>query len=221
MSPPRWSRQLCAVAFDFDGTLAATEIDFAALRQGLADLIRHYGAWSDSLQGQYLLEMTAAAAARLEPDEAAHLREAAERLFRAAEQEAAAQAGLCPGADAALARLRAAGLKVAIITRNHRAAVTALLARHPLPHEALLTRDDVAAVKPSPQHLQAALHALGAAPQHALMVGDHHMDVSCGKAAGAWAAGVAWGTTTREQFLEAGADLVVDSIVALPGALGF
>jgi phosphoglycolate phosphatase len=42
----------------------------------------------------------------------------------------------------------------------------------------------VARVKPDPEHLLAAAAALGVAPERALMVGDHVMDVRAGRAAG-------------------------------------
>ncbi len=217
--PLPWRQRLRAVAFDFDGTLADTAIDFPLLRQQLADLIRRYGAWDQDLQGQYLLEMTDAAAARLGKAAGAALREEAEQLLRTAELAASAQAQLCDGAAEALARLRDAGLHIGVITRNCAEAVCMLLTRCPLPHDVLLTRDDVAEVKPSPRHLRDALAALEVAAHEALMVGDHRMDVECGKAAGTWTAGILCGSTTKEQFLEAGADLVLESIAALPDAL--
>ena len=55
----------------------------------------------------------------------------------------------------------------------------------------LLTRGDVPRVKPDPLHLLLAAERLGAAPSRTVMVGDHPMDVTAGRAAGMWTVGFA------------------------------
>jgi phosphoglycolate phosphatase len=108
---------------------------------------------------------------------------------------------------------------VGIITRNCRVGVASVLERHPMHHEVLLTRDDVERVKPDPAHLHEALEALGVSPEAALMVGDHVTDIEVGHAAGTWTAGVLTAKTTREQFEEAGAHLILNSAADLTDVL--
>ena len=91
----------------------------------------------------------------------------------------------------------------------------AVLDRYHLHHDVLLTRDDVAKVKPDKAHLLTALGMLGVMPREALMVGDHRTDIECGRAAGAYTCGVLTDKTTRGELEEAGADLVVVSVAAL------
>ena len=108
-------------------------------------------------------------------------------------------------------KLKAAGLKVGIVTRNCDRAV-----RRIVPHiEALcdifLSRDSVKRVKPDPYHLAAILDRLGVSGRHAVMVGDHSMDILAGKRAGMRTVGVLTGKTTGEELREMGADYVLKS----------
>jgi phosphoglycolate phosphatase len=66
---------------------------------------------------------------------------------------------------------------------------------------ALLTREDVDAVKPDPSHLLAALQAVGVGPSEALMVGDHPSDMLTARRAGTFSGAVASGGTPMEELL--------------------
>lgn len=207
-----------AVIFDFDGTLAETNIDFAQMRRRTEEHIRAWGLWEEDLAtGRWVLEMIDHVAARLAPDPARQQRYLAEaaQILEQVEMLTCPQARLFPGVAETLACLAGQGRKLGIITRNCRRAVDAVLNRHPLPHQVLLTRDDVPTVKPDPAHLDAALHALGVPASRALMVGDHISDVQCGKAAGAFTCGVLTTTTTPQDFAAAGADLILPDVAAL------
>ncbi len=206
-----------AVVFDFDGTLAETNIDFALMRRRVLEVVERWGL-SDRIQPRrYILEIVDDAAALLEPEDAARLRaEAAEAMVQV-ELLSTSTACPYPGVPEALAHLRACGRRVGIITRNCRVGVASVIDRHPLDHEVLLTRDDVERVKPDPEHLHLALEELGVSPAETLMVGDHITDIETGQAAGAFTAGVLTANTTREQFEEIGADLVLDSVADLVG----
>jgi len=197
-----------AIVFDFDGTLAETNIDFGEMRRRIYDLIRRWGLWDEDLgENRYVLEVIEAAAAKLDdaPQRADFARQAAQALVDV-EMETCALAAPYAGVPEALQRLRDAGLKIGIVTRNCRECVDQLLKRHPLPHDVRLTRDDVELVKPDPAHLLAALAQLGVAPEHALMVGDHRSDIECAIAAGSRGVGVHLTGATAEHFAELGAE---------------
>ena len=51
------------------------------------------------------------------------------------------------------------------------------------------------------------------------MVGDHVTDIEVGHAAGTWTAGVLTAKTTREQFEEVGAHIVLESAADLTDVL--
>lgn len=199
---------LQAVVFDFDGTLAETNIDFGEMRRRIYDLVRDWGLWEENMgENRYVLEVIEAAEAKLadETRRAEFARQAAQTLVDV-EMETCALAAPYAGVPEALGRLHDAGLRIGIVTRNCRECVEHVLARHPLPHDVRLTRDDVDIVKPHPAHLLAALAQLGVAPEHAVMVGDHRSDIECALAAGSRGIGVHTTGSTAEHFAELGAE---------------
>jgi HAD superfamily hydrolase (TIGR01509 family) len=112
---------------------------------------------------------------------------------------------------ATLAALRGHGHQVGIVTRNCRVAVAEALRRVPLPHDALLTRNDVAHAKPHPEHLERMLEALRADPSDAVMVGDHWMDVQAGRRAGMLTVGIL-DAHGPERFEKMAPDLLLRSV---------
>ena len=214
------SSSLRAVVFDFDGTLAETKIDFAEMRRRTVEHICAWGLWEEGLEeGRYVLEMIEHTAGKLAGERRERYSAEAAQILEDVEMLTCPLAHPFPGTAEALDRLRGCGLRVGIITRNCRRAVGSVLDRHHLHHEVLLTRDDVARVKPDPAHLLGALAVLGVAPGEALMVGDHPTDIQCGKAAGAFTCGVLTDRTSRQELLGAGADLVHADVAELARAL--
>lgn len=206
-------RNLRAVVFDFDGTLAHTRIDFAQMRARSLDYIRSAGLWTDAVAAApYVLEAIQRAAQPLSgPDREAFLA-GANDILEQIEVQACATGHPFPGVPEALASLAAAGLRVAVITRNCSRAVGAFIRRHPLPIDVLLTRDDVPRVKPDPDHLVRALQHLDLRPDQAIMVGDHRADVQCAVAAGVAAYGVLTAGASAQELYDAGAHLVLDAV---------
>jgi phosphoglycolate phosphatase len=209
-----------AAIFDFDGTLAETDIDFALMRQRVLKVADRWGLSDHLDERRYILEIVEDAVEMLS-DEAdrERFREETAKAMREVELVFTSVASPFPGVPETLERLRACGYRVGIVTRNCRAGVQSVFSRHPLHHEVLLTRDDVERVKPHPGHLHEALDALEVAPEDALMVGDHITDIEVGYAAGTWTAGVLTAKTTHEQFVEAGAHLVLESAAELTAVL--
>ena len=207
-----------AVVFDFDGTLVHTDIDFAAMRRGILEHLRQWDLWEPEAEdSRYVLEIIAWAEERLqdETDRQQQYRQEAKKILHEVELPHCERADPFPGVPEALQRLRAAGRKIGIITRNSREGVAAVLCRHPLPYDALLTRDDLSNVKPHQEHLQQALAALGVAAARTLMVGDHATDIQCGRAAGVRTCGVLTAKTTLQQFHELGADFTFPDVPTL------
>jgi phosphoglycolate phosphatase len=207
------------IVFDFDGTLAETNIDFAGIRAALRGFFIEQGVWDEPYHQRYILEMVDAVCSDLPEAGAREMRRAAMAIVREAEGRACRNARLYRGVSEALTELEARGYRLGIFTRNSRECCEMILRRHPFPHSALLAREDVPRVKPDPDHLLRVLARLDCPPEQAAVVGDHHTDVETAKAVGAWPVGVLTTTGTREAFIEAGAVLVLDSVADLPAHL--
>lgn len=114
--------------------------------------------------------------------------------------------GLYPGIADLLARLKAAGYKVAIVSNKLQGGVDELYAHY--------FRDTVQAAvgeregvrrKPAPDMVEMALSELGASKDTAVYVGDSDVDVATAAAAGLPCISVLWGFRDRDFLLRHGA----------------
>jgi len=203
------------VVFDFDGTLANCPYDFARMRRALYAVAARHGVAREELDPLLLLEGIDRAAELLggESEAARAFREEAEEALLQLEIEDAEGAHLLDGSAAALSALHEAGVKIAIITRNCRQVVSKIMASAPMPHDALLTREEVARVKPHESHLQLALAAIDVSPERAVMVGDHPIDMETGRRLEMRTVGVLTGNSSESELRAAGADTVVPGVV--------
>jgi len=203
-----------AVVLDFDGTLAVLNIDFSPIKEEILDLLERYGVARQTLRERYLLETIDEGyfiLLKRDSHSADQFREKAHKILIERELEAASQSHLLPGVESMLKKLKASGLRVGIVTRNCDRAV-----RRVFPHidslcDIFLSRDSVKRVKPDPHHLAKLFDGLGVSERHAIMVGDHPMDILAGKRAGMLTAGVLTGRTTEDELAEMGADYILKS----------
>lgn len=222
MAEGREEQVIKAVILDFDGTLAELNLDFSAMKERILNLIEEHGIARDSLREGYILEIIdEVTSVLLKKDRplAELFAEKAQKMLREKELEAASESRLLPGVESMLRKLRSAGVKVGIITRNCDGAVRRIYAHIESLCDAFLSRDSVERVKPDPHHLATLLERLGVTVKGAIMVGDHPMDILAGKRVGMRTVGVLTGRTTRDQFLETGADYVLESASQLPGLI--
>jgi len=152
-----------AVIFDLDGTLTKPILDFDDIRYEIG-----------GIEGPILEALPSL------PDER---RRRAEAILERHEREAAQQAVLYEGAVEVLHECRRRGHPVAILTRNARVNLAAVLERFGITIDASRTRED-GAIKPSPEPVLSICEELGAAPELSWMVGDYRFDIESGRAAG-------------------------------------
>jgi pyrophosphatase PpaX len=173
--------QYRAVLFDFDGTLAPSlplwlkgyHIALGQLGLTLAD---------DEVARRCLFRDWADVAADLDVCSAQDL----ERHVKAGVQQAFAAAILFPLAKTLVEHCRFHGLQTALVTSSPREIVVAVMARLDLAQlfDFVICGDDVRYCKPHPEPLLTTLAALQRLPSEAIMVGDAHVDILAGKAAG-------------------------------------
>lgn len=201
-----------ALLFDFDGTLSHLTIDFALMRRKVAALAEAFlGEAPEVEEGRSLpvLEWLDELAEEVRGFDRAMAQEFHCRgrlVIQATELDAARDAELFPFTRPLLARLRAGGIKTGILTRNSTAAVKVVFPDVEKACDVFMAREDAPRVKPHPDHALAVLARLGVAPQRAILVGDHPLDVQTAKNAGLYSAAVASGASGREVLAAAGPD---------------
>lgn len=85
----------------------------------------------------------------------------------------------------------------------------------------LVAGDSTPNPKPAPDPVRSACRILGVAPDTTVFVGDDERDIAAGRAAGTRTAAATWGYISEPGDVPRwGADLVVDSPIALAEALG-
>jgi phosphonatase-like hydrolase len=130
-----------------------------------------------------------------------------------------------PGAAAAFAALRRAGIKVALDTGFSRPIVAVLLERLgwtvPAVIDADVTSDEVARGRPHPDMIRHLMQRLGVTdPRRVAKVGDTRADLEEGTNAGCGLViGVTTGSSTRAQLQAWPHTHVVDSVADVPGLI--
>jgi phosphoglycolate phosphatase len=208
-------QKIKAIVFDFDGTLAVLNIDFASMKERVFDLMRHFGIRKELIKEKYLLEMI---------DEVYHIlwkrnSSTAEEFYQKAHQvlyevelRAAAEGRLLPKVKATLNRLRGKGIKVGIVTRNCEDAVRKVFPNIDEFCDVFISRNSIRKVKPHPDHLTSAMKALDVSREETVMVGDHIIDIQAGKRVGMKTIGVLTGRITEEEFEAAEADYIMGEV---------
>ncbi|NEQ23006.1 MAG: HAD family hydrolase, partial [Microcoleus sp. SIO2G3] len=120
----------------------------------------------------------------------------------------APQTPLFPGSAELLRSLRAANLKIGILSADTTANVAEFVQHYALDVDAAIGTDDNLG-KPNPLFLERAGKILGVVPTQMLVVGDSIADIQLAQSAGAAGAiGVTWGWTSAQHL--AGADVAIE-----------
>ncbi|MDR7555292.1 MAG: HAD-IA family hydrolase [Armatimonadota bacterium] len=117
-------------------------------------------------------------------------------------------ARLFPGVPEMLDALRARGCRMAIVTSKRRRTTDLAVRAFGLDRwiDVVVTEQDTPRPKPAPDPIWHALHALGATPADALLVGDGVFDIEAARRAGVRAVAALWGSREAGRLRAAGPD---------------
>lgn len=128
---------------------------------------------------------------------------------------------LYPGVREGLDYLKSSGYRLGCVTNKAARFTEPLLRALGIREEfeLVVSGDTTARKKPDPMPLLHAAEALGAAPEHALMIGDSKSDVQAARAAGFQIVCMSYGYNHGEDIRRYGPDAVIDSMAQLPELL--
>ncbi len=182
-----------AVIFDLDGTITKPFLNFNAIRKEM---------------GITTPEPILEAMEKMNDAE----RQEAHRILTRHEQAALEQSQLNAGADETLDKLRQAGIKIGVLTRNIRANAKIIEQKHNLKFDAIIDRND-GPVKPDGFGVKKLCEMFGVLPTEAIVVGDYLFDLLSARAAGAKSVLIKNHHKADEFVCEA--DFVIDKIPEL------
>lgn len=115
-----------------------------------------------------------------------------------------------PGITEVLARLKEAGLKLAVLSnKSHEFTVRMTRELLPLEFDVILGARPGVPVKPDPAPLHQVLLELGLKPADVVYIGDTCVDMETARAAGILAAGALWGFRDEQELLSSGAQVIL------------
>nr|WP_246188567.1 HAD-IA family hydrolase [Nitratireductor arenosus] len=210
--------------FDLDGTLIDSVADLTAAVNTV--LVAHGAQPLDvaavrGMVGNGVAKLVQRAfQARGRPLDAAGRATATDAMMAAYRDGLTAQTALMAGAPTVLAQLRAMGAELAVVTNKPQDATEAILNHFGLSKAfgAVVGSRPGLASKPAPDMLFAALDAIGASAETAVMVGDSAVDAEAARAAGLPCVLVRGGYA-RQALETLGADAIVDDLSGLADAI--
>jgi HAD superfamily hydrolase (TIGR01549 family) len=213
-----------AVIFDLDGTLAAFNLDYKALRGEVRSYLMRIGVPASVLEvNESIFDMMQKTELYLKNNgkTAKALKEARTQILAIAEKyemEAATTTNLQSGAVETLKELKKMKLKVGLCTTSSETATNYILKRFKIADyfQVVVPRDRVKRVKPDPEQFELALKTLDVRPDATLIVGDSMVDMESAKELKVVAVGLPTGLSTTEQLTSHGANYLITSLNDLP-----
>ncbi len=206
---------LKAVLFDFDGTIVdTTELIYESMRRATGEVLgRELGRETLMANVGQPLPRQMELLADGQPEKTEELLEVYlhhnEELHEGLIRE-------FPNVGTSLARLRDAGLRLAVVTSKRRFSVEMALDSFPDlgdVFDVFVTMEDTSEHKPLPAPLLKGLELLGdVPPERAAYVGDAPFDVAAAHAAGVTSVAVSWGAFTAEALRAAGPDHLFEDL---------
>jgi len=218
-----------AVIFDLDGTLVNFNLDIKSIRAETIQFLNGQGYPSSLFSlNENIFEMLGKLKVYMknkgddeEERKFSGIRKAVMSIADSYESKSTQTTGLMPRVLETLSALRKTGLKMALFTIRGAESTSQLLKRYNLNQffDAIVTREDVVAVKPDPAHLKAVLKVLGIKPSEAIVVGDSVLDMQCARELDTIAVGVPTGIASPMELIREEPTYLISSITELPNLI--
>jgi len=229
--PPLGDRPYDLILFDLDGTLIETAPEIAdavndtllqfgyapASQQQITDWIGH-GTRELLIQALAQATHTSAEAVRGSAQFATIEAAFGEHYLR----RCGSRSQLYPQVRATLTALRAAGVRLALVTNKEARYTQAVLDAHQLDaaFDRVVCGDTLAVKKPDPAGIESCLQQFGVAPERALFVGDSSIDVATARNAGIAVWVLPYGYNMGQPIAASAPDrVIVDVGALLPNAV--
>jgi pyrophosphatase PpaX len=205
---------LRAALFDFDGTLVdTTDLIYRSMRHAAGEVLGR------EISREVLMANVGQPLPRqMELLSAEHAEALLDSYRLHNEENHDALIKEFPGVEDSLARLRSAGIKVAVVTSKRRFSVDMALKTFPGLGDVVdqwITMEDTTEHKPRPEPLLKGLELLGNVPrEQAAYVGDSPFDIAAAKAAGVKSVAVSWGAFSEDALRAAEPDHLVPDLDA-------
>jgi pyrophosphatase PpaX len=203
---------LRATLFDFDGTLVdTTDLIYQSMRHAAGEVLGR------EISREVLMANVGQPLPRqMELLSAEHAEALLDSYRLHNEENHDALIKEFPGVEESLARLRSAGVRVAVVTSKRRFSVDMALKTFPglgAVVDQWVTMEDTTEHKPRPEPLLKGLELLGKIPkEEAAYVGDSPFDVAAAKAAGVRSVAVSWGAFSEDALRAAEPDHLVPDL---------
>jgi pyrophosphatase PpaX len=203
---------LRATLFDFDGTLVdTTDLIYQSMRHAAGEVLGR------EISREVLMANVGQPLPRqMELLSAEHAEALLDSYRLHNEENHDALIKEFPGVEESVARLHAAGVRVAVVTSKRRFSVDMALKTFPGLGKVVdqwVTMEDTTEHKPRPEPLLKGLELLGNVPRkQAAYVGDSPFDVAAAKAAGVRSVAVSWGAFSEDALRAAEPDHLVPDL---------
>jgi pyrophosphatase PpaX len=205
---------LGAALFDFDGTLVdTTDLIYQSMRHATGEILGR-----EISRDVLMANVGQPLPRQMELLSAEHAEALLDSYRLHNEENHDALIREFPGVEESLARLKAEGVRVGVVTSKRRFSVDMALKNFPGLGDVVdqwVTMEDTTEHKPRPEPLLKGLELLGNVPrEQAAYVGDSPFDVTAAKAAGVESVAVSWGAFSEDALRAAEPDHLVPDLDA-------
>ena len=218
--------KLKGIVFDLDSTLVQSHVNFPKMKRRIIELLEGNGHPQDTLSpiDQTTVVIMEHAEGEWErqgkpEEERRRLRDVITGYMNQGELEAVETLTGIPGVSEAVEKLKAKGLKLAILTRGHHEYAVEALKKTGMHgyFDLILGRGETPQPKPYREAIDYTVRRMGLTVDDVVMVGDHQIDYDSAKNSRCMFIGVATGRRgLRSWENEAPPSVLLDSVADLP-----